>query len=482
MRTGYIKTTNVSQADATNFSTVTGIQITATEPTGTAARYVLKPAGGEWMHYNSTLSAFEAVATQELTAASVLEEGNTKAELEAISDAEKLAVFAGKKADVFVAISANDEAMAMPSLTSLQFTGRTGATTLAANYTSDAIRLTATGRPVEIMSITVDKSATANASATLQAAIQNESNEWTDWAEYTSFVTSPATKAVAIKFKGVLTVDSVGTAEAALGSVTIKHRVEDSAVFAEGTGTCISKTYNFTNPMTAAHLMVKHPVVADTEVKAYISMRGKPVEVKSELLGTGTGASQTVTLQHTDKIASHGFTLYFDGEAQAQTSYALSTTDGQVTFNADEGVVVTADYTYNWEKEEFVEMTYDARYPDTLDANMVDDQFNYQATKDTDPQGSVAAVRIDLVQNKGQVQDEAIGTGKGILQAFNLAHKAKSETLVVKVDGQEVHNYTYKDNTNVLFVTAPSGAAITASYSWAADTVYLESIACIFNR
>lgn len=49
-------------------------------------------------------------------------------------------------------------------------------------------------------------------------------------------------------------------------------------------------------------------------------------------------------------------------------------------------------------------------------------------------------------------------------------------------DVNMIGNDGLKDNTNVLFVTAASGAAITASYTWAADTVYLESIACIFNR
>lgn len=482
MRTGYMKTTNVNQADATLWATVAGFDISTTEPAGTKAKYLVRPAGGSWMKYNTTTATFEAAATQTPTAESALAEGNTKAELLAVTSAEKLAIFAGKKADIFVGVSAADTATVMPTFSYFDFKGTTGSTVLETTVTSDAIRLTETGKAVEILDIKTVTTATANAAVDVNASIQNENGEWSDWKEYTDYITSPATKAVSIKLQGKLTVDTVGTAEASLTSVTVKHRTEDVAVFTEGTGTCISKTYTFTEDMTAAHLMIKHPTVLDTVVNAYITLRAKPVNVTGELLGVGTGASQTAVLKNTNNIASHGFVLYFDDEPQTANLYAMSSNDGKVTWTAPMGVKVTADYIYNWQKENFVPMSRDASYPDTLNPNMVDEQFNYQAAADTDPKGAVAAVRVDLEQGKGTVTDEAVGTGNGALQAFTLAHKAKPETLVVKIDGVATTDYMYKDATRTLFVSAAQDKKITASYKWAADIIYLESIACVFNR
>ena len=124
-------------------------------------------------------------------------------------------------------------------------------------------------------------------------------------------------------------------------------------------------------------------------------------------------------------------------------------------------------------------MAHDATYADKDDNDLVDDQFNYTKTKDADPSGAVSCIKISLNQLKGTVKDEALGTGTGALQSFKLAHNAKSETIVV---APSTATWKYKESTKTLFVTAPNGAAVSASYKWAAETNYLESIACIWNK
>ncbi|MBQ5651203.1 MAG: hypothetical protein IIV09_06415, partial [Selenomonadaceae bacterium] len=76
------------------YSTVSGISITASTPDGTSMKFVVSLNGGEWRHYNTSSGAWESVATQDITAESVMAEGNTKAELEAL-DSSKLGDFAG---------------------------------------------------------------------------------------------------------------------------------------------------------------------------------------------------------------------------------------------------------------------------------------------------------------------------------------------------------------------------------------------------
>ena len=476
-RTALIKTTTASQLNCAEMSVVKGIEITSTEPTGTTVRYVTKVDDGTWKKFNPTSNAWENVATQVLTAASVLSEGNTKAELQALTST-LLATFAGNKINFGVAMSADETAADVPSIEKIVINGQTSSTVTQTIVASDVIQMAATSGCVEISTIEVEKTELNGGIVTVQASTQDASEAWSDYVGYETLLTTPATAARAIKFRAILNAPTPGTSQATITSVAIKHRTDNIAVFAEGEGICVTQTYNFAANMTRAHLMVKHPIVADTEVKAYITLRAQPISVKDEVLGTGTGAQQTVTLKHTSKLASHNFKLCFDGIAQT-SGYAFSSTDGKVTYTAPVGAVVTVDYTYNWDKETFVEMSHDATYADKSDNNLVDDQFNYTKVADTDPSGDVSAIKVTLNQLKGTVTGEVLGTGTGSLQSFKLAHNAKSESITVTPAAAV---WTYKESTKTLFVTAANGAEIKASYKWVAETNYLESVACIWNK
>lgn len=470
-----IITTAASAADVTDFPTVTGVTINATEPEGTATRYLFK-IGGSWKKYDTLNQQWADAATQELTAASVMEEGNTKAEINALAQAA-FAGWAGNTVHVAAAmqtINANQ-----PSITSIQVKGQAeGQQTVETTY-SDTVTLADV--PVEILDINADTEVSDGGSVQILASILGgtmDENGWSEYKPYTDYVTSPATSAKAIKFKFIKTAPNVGVSMATIKSVSVKHRTDNVAVFSEGVGVCLTKTYNFINPISRAHLMVKHPLVPDTEITAQIALRESPNTVTGEVLGTGTGAVQTAILAHTENLASHNFVLYFDGVQQPASAYSYSPTDGQVTFTATEGVSVTADYIYGWTDEVFVDMTHDTEYPDKDDNNLVDDQFDYVAGEN-DPKGSVGTVRVTLTQKTGTVTGEALGTGTGVQQGFKLAHHAKAETITVL---PAEATWKFKDNTDVLLVTAPQGAAISVSYDWAARTNYLESIACIFNE
>ena len=476
MKTALIKTTTASQSDCSNMSTATGIEIVSTEPAGTAARYAVSVAGGTWKKFNTSTNAWVDVTTQALTETSLLSEGNTKAELMALGSTY-LANFIGKKIDFAAALSMEDSATISPTLTKIKVNGQTGSTVYTTTMTSDTINLSSTDNAVEILAIDVTKTELNGGTVTVNASIQNTEGAWGSFVPYAGLVTTPATVAKAIKFQAILTAPTPGTSSASLSSVAIKHRTDNIAVFAEGEGDCITKTYNFVNPMSQAHLMVKHPIVKDTEVKAYVSLRAKPVTVTGELLAAGNGNQQTCTLKNATKVASHGFALYFDGAKQT-SGYAFSSTDAHVTFAAPSGVAVTADYIYNWEKEAFVEMTHDAVYPDKDDNTMVDDQFNYIKVAETDPSGAVSAIKVTLTQLTGKVDNLALGIGTGALQSFKLDHHAKVETIAIT---PVTATWSFKPQTDVLFVTAPAGEAIKLSYDWAAETNYLESLACIWN-
>lgn len=481
-KTALILTTTASQIDCSQMSAITGLAIVSTEPANTTTKYAFKTAAGVWRRWNTTTPAWENIPTQAITASSLLTEGNTKAELLAIT-AANLQWLAGSKNDAAVALSMTDTATEPPSVTSITANGTTGSTVYEKVITSDSIDLSTVDSAVDILAIQVEKTEVAGGTVQVKASIQGNDNAWSNWQPIENYVTTPATKAKSVKLQATLTAPTINVSQASLASVSVKHRTDNVAVFAEGTGSCVTKTYNFIREMRRAHLMVKRPVVQDTEVKAYISLRPKPVSVSQEVLGVGDGAQHTYTLKYPTNVAAHTFALYFNGVKQA-AGFAFSSIDGKVTYTAAAGVSVTADYDYNWLPEQFVAMSYDAQYPDAHNSEMVNDQFNYVTVADTDPKGSVSAIRIDLIQKKGTVKDEAVGTGSGALQSFKLAHKAKVETLVLKATGSPVAqaNWSYKDKTNTLFITAPQGAAITADYDWAADPVYLDNFACVWNE
>lgn len=468
-----IITTTASAADSSDFPTVTGMEITATEPEHTATRYLIK-TDDTWQKYDTTNSIWVDATEQNLTAASVMSEGNTATVINNLPEAA-FSNFTGKTVNVAAALQTTDTSV-QPTVTSITVKGRSGAQTLSKAVTHDTVTLA--DAEVEIVDIHVETEEVGEGKATVQASIQKADNSWTEYQSYDNFVTSPATTAKAIKFRSVLSVRQIGVDSARVASISVKHRTDNVAVFSEGTGVCLTKTYNFINPISRAHLMVKHPLVSDTEITAQIALRESPNTVTGEVLGTGTGAEQTVTLAHTENLASHNFALYFDGVQQPASAYSYSPTDGQVTFTAGVGVSVTADYIYGWTDEVFVDMTHDTEYPDKDDNNLVDDQFDYVAGEN-DPKGSVGTVRVTLTQKTGTVTGEVLGTGTGVQQGFKLAHHAKAETITVL---PAEATWKFKDNTDVLLVTAPQGAAISVSYDWAARTNYLESIACIFNE
>ena len=471
-------TTTANRADVSDFPTLTGFAVDETTPDGTSTRYLIKTNddSATWQKYDTSSKAWTDVATQELTPASVMTEGMSKTELEAVPPSA-MTGFVGKQIDVAAAMQTTNDNT--PTITSVTVKGESGAT--VTQTATDLPMIDTTGddrKATEILNIEVTKTESDGGTATVLASIRDESGSWSEYQEYKTYLTSPATTATGIKFRVVQAVQTAGMGSSTVTSIAVKHRMDSVATFSEGTGVCVTKTYNFVNNISRAHLMVKHPLVDDTEVTAQIALRQSPTTVTGEVLGTGNGSSQTVKLANTTGLASHNFVLYFDGVQQAASSYSFSPTDGQVTFAADDGVAVTADYVYGWSKETWVDFTHDTVYPDKDDNTLVDDQFDYVAGEN-DPQGSVGTVRVSLIQKTGKEKDVALGTGNGKAQSFKLAHHAKYETIDVKPASA---TWKFKDNTDVLTVTAKEGEAISVSYNWAARPNYLESIACIFNE
>ena len=284
-----IITTTANRADVSSFPTLTGFSVVETTPDGTSTRYLVKTSddSATWQAYDASSSAWKDVETQDITASSVMNEGMSKTALEAVP-ASAMTGFAGKSIDIAAAMQTTNDTQ--PTITSVTVKGESGAT--VTNQTTDLPMIDTTGddgKATEIMNIEVSKTEADGGTATVLASIRDSSNNWSEYKEYTNYITSPATTATGIKFRVVQAVQTAGTGSSTVTSIAVKHRMDSVATFSEGTGVCVTKTYNFVNNISRAHLMVKHPLVDDTEVTAQIALRQSPTTVTGEVLWRAAG-------------------------------------------------------------------------------------------------------------------------------------------------------------------------------------------------
>ena len=101
-------TTAANRVSTSDVPTLTGFTVKETCPDGTATRYVVKKSGGNWQKYDAGAKAWADVATQSLTAASVMTEGNTAAELNAVPK-DGMTPFTGKTIDVAAALQTEND-------------------------------------------------------------------------------------------------------------------------------------------------------------------------------------------------------------------------------------------------------------------------------------------------------------------------------------------------------------------------------------
>lgn len=459
-------------ANAVDLSQMAGakIAIDATEPPGTAIKYAVKKDGGNWQKWNG--GSWVDLSTQQITQTSLLAEGNTTTEL---SNADFSPMLGGKQINVCT-VWAIMSGKTQPTLNSIKFSGKPVSSQKVIH--SDAIVMTHNNKPVGIIDIGVSKQESNGGTVSVLASIQGANDDWSEYKDYTAYITTPKTKAKAIKFKAILSAPPVGSATVTLSSIVIQHRFDDVGAFAEGNGECISKTLTFDRTMSRAMLVINHDKLPkDTALNAYISLRAAPHAVTNEILGIGDGSRHTYTLRNTKNIEESTITLKYDGVEQNE--YTFSATNGTITCIAPQGQAITIDYTYGYLPEEFIPMQYTG---DRYRGQELSSQFEYRKTRPTDPAGAMSGIKIELVQMKGTIKSELVGIGGGTQQAFELSHWAKEKSLTVMIDNIPTKQYVYKPLTNVLLITAGVGAKITCSYDWVAKQPSIDSFYAIWNE
>lgn len=261
IKNALIKTTTATAIDCTHIEKINNISIDTSEPTGTQTRYLLSVDGGKWQKYSE--GDWNFAIEQDLTAESVLSEGNTKAELISLTEND-LTMFSGKIIDVAVAISVENNAE-VPTLGNIEFNG-TNLQTKKNIIFSDIYKLGTDA--VGITGIDVVKNELSGGAVNIYASVLNDSGEWSDYVEYSKL----ANKGKAIRFKAEVESDKPGISTAILNSVQIHHWQDSKSAAVEGKSVLITKPYTLDGKFKRAHAIIRHPNIKDTEFAMSINL------------------------------------------------------------------------------------------------------------------------------------------------------------------------------------------------------------------
>ena len=251
----------------------------------------------------------------------------------------------------------------------------------------------------------------------------------------------------------------------------------DEASFITDPISFVNEATGDSKTISVAHLNVKHENVIGAEISAEIALINDPIFVAGEVIGIGNDVTQQVTLAHTENVSSWGFKIFFNGVEQTG-GYTFSPSDGKVTFFANSGVIVQANYFYNWSEENFVPLEKSGVFFDKKNSKRATTQFVYKATN-ASRTGSVATIRLTLNQATGGESNRILGTATGSPQAFKLPYHAVESSIQVMPASA---TWNWNDNLDVLTVTATHGQQISVSYNFKGKPFKVDSFAVMFNE
>lgn len=456
--------------DCTALTSVTGFTIAGNQPANTSRAVVFKVDGTYYKLSGAGSATLTAVATQSITADSVLAEGNSVADLTAIT---AIAGFVGKSVGVSIGLMAPGDTTDFPTL-SLSINGSSSSSQAVLTSVSSVYSLAS--EAVEIIDLAAQVTALNGGSADVQVALQQNGV----WTSFMPLVQAKRQKATALKYQASYNVATIGTGSAKVDKVTTLYRSNNAAVSGD-IAEIISITEDFSGVgMRFGRLTVKHQVLKDASISAYMAMRATPKTRERIAIGTGNGSRQTLTLKPSgapaaDTGVNHNTLRIWHGSSEV-FGFDFNTELSQISTSAADGVTVFASYSYGWEAEKWVEMTkgttqaYD-------DPNVNSTEFTYTLAS-TDTAKGVAAVKIVLSKPGGTVTGAVLGTATGKTQMFVLPHIAKTASISV-VASIGTATWTYDYDSRILTVAATKGATVSASYEWIAETpVCVGFVAC----
>lgn len=449
--------TDKNAVNLSRASRVTAVNVTGTQPSG-CTRHFAFCVNNQWGRLTSS-GTFQAFATQSTTYDNISANGNTPADLAALTNIPALA---GKSFGVAFALSSNDPVnLGVPSA-AMSFTAVTDSQVLTTEETSPVFAL---GTDSQIISLNAETESYSGGSVQVLAQITRPDGSLSDWASLDYFTGQKASR---VQFKGTYRAQTVGTSSAHIKNASVLYSDGKSILSGSSDGELITITQDWYMPVKSCRLTVKHAPLETAEMSAFIALRKSPVQVKNETLGTGSGAKKIYQLKYTDGLKYDSLKLYFDN-VQVFSDYEFNCEIGRITCEAPEGVIVSCSYEYGWDEEVWEHMALSSRLSfDGYDQS----EYRYTKPESDDENKSVCALKMVMNINSGHIDAERLGIANGRTQSFRLARRIKDGRVTLTANGVNIpaKNWSLLEDPQHVAVTATYGQTIRANYDWISET------------
>lgn len=417
-------------------------------------------ASGSWFKLKSNGYA-EIAATQLLTYESVIEEGNTISELAALTS---IPAFKGYRVRIAIALMSSDS-NSVPSVSLALRAVNTTQQLTKIEYSP----LYELGEGAQIINVIANSQVSNNASIQLHGEL-NESGE------YYPLSSLAGRQAKTLQLRAILTSPQINSSTAILNNAKIIYSSGSGIISGEGTSEIISKTHNWYKPVKHCRCVIKHAPFIESSMKVYASFRALPSLCENETLGTGDGELHTYQLRNVNGINLESVKVYYDG-TQIFSGYEVNCEVARITCTPPAGVLVTCDYEYGWESENWQELNFMqlTRKPDY-------DESEYYLRVDN--AGYICAVKIALHTKTGTISNESIGKGTGQETTYKLSHIVKEGDLAITANNAAVSakNFKILEDGQFIKIAASNGAVLKASYSWISETPVIYEFASVFSE
>ena len=460
---GVIASNDSTLVNLAGASRVTGITIHGTQPSGTNRWFAFR-VGNAWGRL-TTAGAFQAFTDNNASYSNVAAYGNTATELSSLTDIPALA---GKSFGVAIALYAEDPDNARPSAR-LTFTCTTQTQQLTNTQYSPVYEL---GSGSQIISLNADTETFSGGSVEVLAQATLEDGTLTGWKALDTFT---GAKAKSIQLRGDYKASVIGQSSAQITNAYVIYSNGSSLTSGLTNGEIITLTRDWYMPLHQCRLTINHAPLVNSTLRAYVAFREQPVSIRGETLGIGSGGRKTFQLAHTGGIKYDAFKLYYDN-IQVFDTFELNCEVGRVTCEAPEGVIVSCDYVYGWDYEQWHQMTLSSRY-----AMEEYDQSEFRYSQ-SDNVKSMAAIKIVLGMTSGRINNEVIGTGAGTARSYKLSHRILDGKISLTANNVTINskNWLLLDDPQYVSVAVGSGQVIRASYDWISEPPIIYQFAAVF--
>lgn len=435
--------------DTTGISAFNNFVISGNEPSGTSRRIMFKMDDKIYRFVNGELTEYTAAATL----ANVLADGNTVAELTALSN---ITALVGKVFYPIIALSSTVDDNPTIKL-GFSETTVTETKTTTANTATFPLDFPDDSSVPKITSITADTVTNGSGSVSVLVRLKSADNVWGEWIPLEQAANQEATH---VQFKFNFSVDNVGSDTAQVKSCLVNY-VSTTELVTGSTAELYSIVPNFETDLRLCYLIVRHKQLIDSTIEAFANFLPAYQTRDRIQIGTGTGTAAQYNLGVNGtvdaQIAPGTIRVFVDGVATDEFDY--NTAAGQITVNAPSGVSVLASYNYNCGLEQWRPMTVEAQQPYGDGTYMT--RFTYTLPDGEDAQR--ANIRMRFNRPAGTVTNASLGKATGKTQQIVLPHLATTSSIDLNAD------WSYEFDSRVLTFVATKNTALTISYDYVGE-------------